>query len=187
MRQRIPKLDVGRLGKAVSYPGIDPRVWASYGLVKSFKVTTNEGVFATVKLMPSETLVSARVGAVYAGNGFGIYAPLEIDDEVLVTCPLGDFNEGATIVARMWSAADKPPAIAGTSSRDVVIHVKSGQTLRIIASGSGKVVVDAPLVELGQEDLGNNDGVVHGSGIDPFTGLSYTFLGNVSEIVKAEK
>jgi hypothetical protein len=115
--------------------------------------------------------------------------PVEIDDEVLIAYPQGQTNEGGVIVARLWSKSDPTPAEAQSNPNDPVIHVKAGQTIRIVVENGGKVVIDknGQGVELGQEGLGPNDGVVHGSGIDPFTGISYTALGNTSSVVKAKK
>ena len=52
-----------------------------------------------------------------------------------------------------------------------------------------RVSFPAGTVELGGEQLGlvPSNGVVHGSGTDPFTGLPYWMLGNVSAVVLAKK
>ena len=55
---------------------------------------------------------------------------------------------------------------------------------------TAKVTVIAPLIELGDEGLSSApilNGVVLGSGIDPFTGATYGVLGNASSRVTASK
>ncbi len=45
----------------------------------------------------------------------------------------------------------------------------------------------AAKVELGAENLTPPDGVVHGTGTDPYTGMPYWMLGNTSNVVGAKK
>lgn len=179
-RSRVTgSLDINRFSKALARPGIDTRLWASYAIVTAIKVESN-GVFCDVVLMPSERLETARLPGPYSGTGFGAHFPVQVDDEVLIVFPQGRPDEGGVIVSRMWSASDNVPPQAVSEPNDVVVHVKPGQKITII-------VEDGGTVELGSANLGSTDGVVHGSATDPFTGLSYTFLGNTSEIVKAQK
>lgn len=181
-------MDTNRVAAALSKPGIDPRVWLSLAVVVAVNVK-EDGAFADVMLFPQNQPDTVRVPGNYAGPGFGSWMPLETDDEVLIAYPQGQPNEGGVIIARLWSKSDATPTEAQSNSDDPVIHVKPGQTLRIVVDDGGKVIIDTKGqgVELGGENLLPTDGVVHGSGIDPFTGLSYTVLGNTSTIVKAEK
>jgi hypothetical protein len=146
-------VDMDRLARAVSGPGIDTRVWVSQAIVRAFKVKAT-GVFAEVVLIPSgvgvngagemtEQRVTARVGPIYAGNGFGFYAPLEVDDEVLVTVPEGVTDSGVVVVARLWSASDPTPQTARDHPADVVLHVREDKDLRIYVGGGGKVRIAA--------------------------------------------
>ena len=172
--------DMERMSAALRSPGIDPRIWVSYAIVTDIFFDAKDGVFADITLMPSQDEDTARVGALYAGNGWGLYFPIEVDDEVVVMAPSGDPNEGLVILPRRWSAADKPPGAIGRNPTDAVLVMKPGASLRIVTSDGGKVV-------LGEETDGPLDGIVHGQGIDPFTGQSYTALGNTSDIVRAAK
>ena len=139
-RSRVSSLlDMGRLSQAVSRPGIDPRTWVSLAIVNSVVVDPEEGVFCGITLMPSEIEETARLGAAYAGNGFGFYAPPKVDDEVMVCAPSGDPSQGLVITGRLWSPSDVPPTEASSHPQDVLLKVEEGQTLRLKVSGGGKV------------------------------------------------
>jgi hypothetical protein len=139
----LSSIDVSRLADAVSRPGIDPRVWVSYAIVQSEPVVeTAQGqqdVFVDVLLVPTMQPDTARLCADYAGNGFGLYAPLHKDDEVVVIAPSGDPDEGLVIARRCWSPSDLPPAEAGQFPDDVLLVVEPGKNVRITTSGGGKV------------------------------------------------
>ena len=144
LRSRVTTgIDVNRLSAAVSRPGIDPRVWVSYAVCTSEPVVeTRSGqqdVLVDVLLLPSGQPETARVGALYAGNGFGFYAPLHKDDEVLVCAPSGDPDEGLVVTQRLWSPADPPPDAMSAHPEDVTLVVESGKSLRIGVQGDGKV------------------------------------------------
>ncbi len=132
--------DVRRIGKAVSHPGIDPRVWAVRGWVEEVHVDAEHGTFVDVTLQTGEE-ETARVGEPYAGSGYGDHSPLEVDDEVLLVAPMGNYNAGLVVVARLHSASDKPPQEAVDHPADRVIRVRDGQTIRIVVAGAGNVVV----------------------------------------------
>lgn len=134
-------VDTSRLGAALAGPGMDTRIWASLAVVTGVTVDDQEGVFANVVLMPSQTRGTARVGCEYAGSGFGLHAPLEVDDEVLVEAPSGDPNEGLVVTRRLHSPSDPPPQQAIDHPSDVVLVVKDGQSLRLLIGGTGKVVL----------------------------------------------
>jgi len=148
------RIDTGRLANAVSRPGIDPRVWVSLAIVKKVVVDPLEGVFVDVVTMPGMFAGTARLGCEYAGNGFGFYAPLEVDDEVLVEAPNGDPGNGFVITKRLFSRSDPPPSQVATNPTDVLLYVKPGKTLRMVVSGGGNAVVEAEgasVVLLGSE------------------------------------
>lgn len=159
LRSRVTRgIDVARLSNAVSRPGIDPRIWVSYGtLLSEPYVETIEGrqdVVVDVLLVPSMQEETARVGTIYAGNGFGFYAPLHEDDEVLVLAPSGDPDEGLVIAQRLWSPADPPPTELATNTEDVTLVVEPEKNLRITVKGGGNVVltVDTGKIYLGAEE-----------------------------------
>lgn len=192
-RRARTTIDPARLAEALARPGMDPRSWVSLAIVTDFAVDPAHGVYADLVLVPTGDEVTARVGPIYAGGGFGLYAPLKIDDEVLAVCPSGHPDEGWVVVSRLWSAADKPPTIPQDAAKvdDLLIQVEEGRTLRLVTSGSGNIVlqVDTGKVLLGDEAILNDPlaGVVQGAGIDPFTGQTYTALQNTSAVVKAQK
>ncbi len=127
-------IDPNRLAAAMSRPGIDPRVNLCLAIVKKFNVRKGRGVFVDVELHPSQDEETVRMGATYAGNGFGLYAPLHIDDEVLVGFPDGEPDAGGVILARLWSTADPPPQGAVDNIADVLLQIEPGQAVRIQAN-----------------------------------------------------
>lgn len=158
LRSRVTRgLDVTRLANAVSRPGIDPRIWVSYAVLQTEPFVDErpgkQGVFADVQLLPSGVMDTARVGAIYAGNGFGLYAPLHKDDEVLVCAPSGDPDEGLVIVQRLWSTSDPQPAQVAQTPEDVTLVVEPDKNLRLTVQGSGNVYITAAggKVVLGEE------------------------------------
>ena len=133
--------DMARIAQAVSRPGIDPRIWSSLAIVTAVAVDPDHGPLVDVELMPTGVLGTARVGAEYAGNGFGLYAPIEVDDEVIVEAPGGEPGEGWIVVRRLWSAADPPPQEAIDNPNDVALVTQGGRTLRLHLSGGGDLDV----------------------------------------------
>lgn len=148
LRSRVTSgIDLARLANAVARPGIDPRIWVSYAVLASDPyVETAAGqqdVFVDLTLLPSGSRETARIGAMYAGNGFGFYTPLHKDDEVLVCAPSGDPDEGLVVTQRLWSPADPPPDAVTTYPTDVLLVVEQDKALRINVSGGGKVYIGA--------------------------------------------
>lgn len=137
-------LDVGRLGQALARPGIDTRIQTSraYADDESY-YDEKAGVFVEVTMVPSGQSVTARVPASYAGSGFGFYARIHKDDEVLVILPNGDPADGAVVVARLWSEADVPPAEAKDDPDEVMLIVEKDKSLRLKTTGEGKVEIDS--------------------------------------------
>lgn len=159
LRSRVTRgIDVARLSNAVARPGIDPRIWVSYAYLTSEPyIETVEGrqdIVADVMLVPSMQEETARVGAIYAGNGFGFYCPLHAEDEVLVLAPSGDPDAGLVITQRLWSPADPPPQEVVVNPEDVTLVVEEGKNLRITVKGAGNVVlaVDAGKIYLGSPE-----------------------------------
>ena len=212
MRSRVSRrIDAGRLGAALVRPGIDPRTWVShaYALGENF-VDPLHGVFVDVQLMPTGEQVTARCAPIYAGSGWGLYTPIHVNDELIVGVPSGDCGHGVVVFARPWSAADLPPpdVLNVANVNDFILVVEPNANLRMSVQGAGQVFISTSggavnvstmggnvVVDSGggQVQLGNatlappNDGVVHGTGIDPFTGATYAALMNTSSIVLAQK
>jgi hypothetical protein len=153
MRRAASGLDINMLSKAMTRPGIDPRSWCSLAIVQSVVIDEAAGVFCDVLLMPSKRRETARLGAAYAGSGFGFYAPVRVDDEVLVSAPGGDPAQGLVITQRLWSPADVPPAGLEATPEDVVLVVEADKSLRLTVQGGGNVIlaVDTGKVFLGSE------------------------------------
>jgi hypothetical protein len=153
MRRAASGLDFNMLSKAMTRPGIDPRSWCSLAIVQSVVIDEAAGVFCDVLLMPSKRRETARLGAAYAGSGFGFYAPVKVDDEVLVSAPGGDPAQGLVITQRLWSPADVPPAGLEATPEDVVLVVEADKSLRLTVQGGGDVIlaVDTGKVFLGSE------------------------------------
>jgi phage baseplate assembly protein gpV len=141
MRRASSQIDFAAMGRVLARPGMDPRSWCSLAIVQSVVVDEAEGVFCDVLLMPSKRRETARLGAAYAGSGWGLYAPPMVDDEVLVSAPSGDPALGLVITSRLWSPADVPPADAATHPEDVLLTVRPDKSLRLVVSGGGKVVL----------------------------------------------
>jgi len=141
---RVSKsIDTARLGAAVRGPGMDTRTWVSLAVVTAVHVDPAEGVFVDVTLMPLGDQSAARLGVEYAGNGFGMYAPLEVDDEVLVEAPSGDPDAGLIVTRRLHGASDPPPQEVVDHPEDLLVVVKPGKTLRMITKGAGNLVIEA--------------------------------------------
>lgn len=132
--------DMARLGEALSRPGMDPRSWVKIGVVEAFHAG-EDGVFADVRILPDDYVETCRVGSVYAGPGFGLYADLDAGDEVVVAFPSGDADEGPVVISRTWSASDPPPLEDRGEGPALLLRVKDGARLRIVAVGASVEVL----------------------------------------------
>lgn len=132
--------DVSMIARAIQRPGIDPRAWVSLAIVQSVVVDA-DGAFCDVLLVPSNRLHTARLGAAYAGSGWGLFLPPLVDDEVVVLAPDGDPSAGLVIVSRLWSQVDAPPTEAQENPEDAVLVVQPDKSLRLSVSGGGKVYI----------------------------------------------
>lgn len=150
-------VDVRRLGAAASFPGIDPRSWIVWVTVLELGFDAEEGLFADVQVQnESGDEFTVYIGTPYAGNGFGIHFPIEVEDTVLLAIPGGDPDNGATIIARGWNAADKPAAAFGDGevpSTDVVLITKAEANLRLQTPDAQIVMQDGSQSYVRGEDL----------------------------------
>jgi hypothetical protein len=128
-----------RLARALSRPGIDPRTWVTHAIVADVHLDPDYGLLADVTLLPTEDDVTVRVSTLYAGNGFGLYARLAVDDEVLIEFPDGTLEGGGWLVGRSWNAADKPIAVADDEA--VVLVVEKDATVRLEVLGAGNILL----------------------------------------------
>jgi len=134
-------IDLRTLAEGMSYPGIDPRTWVSYGLVGA--VDSNEQVVAfdtdlkqplvSVILQPSQVPVVCRVAASVAGNGEGEWNPYVTGDEVIVLIPEGNEKAGCCIIGRLNNAIDAFPmdSVAGQDPTTNTFAFKRQRTPRI--------------------------------------------------------
>jgi hypothetical protein len=147
-------IDTGRLGKAASFPGIDPRCWCCLAVVLDLGVDPETGVYADVSLIPSGDKQTCIIGSGYSGRQFGAWFPIQKDDLVVVLFPRGDPAEGPVVVSRLWSGSDPPPPELGLTDgvdppTNPVIVVGEGQTVRVVCrpGATVEVVGDSPTSE----------------------------------------
>ena len=116
-------LDARTIGEAFRGPGMDPRQWCSYGIVKPGTKGDEIVVFdeelgyplVSVVLEPSKVPVRCRVGGRSAGNGEAEWDPYVEGDEVFVGIPEGNERAGCVILARLNNQLDRFPmdSVAG--------------------------------------------------------------------------
>lgn len=148
MSRRSGAPDTGRMASALKMPGIDPRTWITYAIITKISVT-NDGPICDVLLMPDEIPETAHLATPYAGQGYGLHLPLEVDDWVVVEIPHGDTGHGPVITARVWDRSARPPQAVIDHPEDVVLSVRSGRDLHLLTSGGGSVEVQGAEVLLG--------------------------------------
>lgn len=139
--------DVQRIGIAIQGPGVDTRIWESTAIVTDVNVDPQNGLFADITLVPTLHTDTARLSTDYAGVGVGIFYPVEVNDEVIVSCPSGDPDEGWVITGRLASASDLPPA--GWNNDSVTLYATKpiqflGATVRLGAPPQASVSVNQP-------------------------------------------
>lgn len=133
--------DVAKIAAALERPGIDPRKFVELAIVTTVAVA-DDGVHCDVTTVEGlhET---AALTTPYGGPGYGFYAPIQLDDFVLLAVPDGKFNAGARVIGRIWDPGSPPPAEVADHPEDVALVVRPGQTIRIVVSGGGNVVLTA--------------------------------------------
>jgi hypothetical protein len=109
-RRPLRTPDVARLGLAVSFPGIDPRTWASAARVdndpEALRWDDTCGWIADVGFyggaLDGDSESPCRVwSGGPPGSGFGEYIPLEPNCEVLVVIPEGDPEANPVVVGML--------------------------------------------------------------------------------------
>ena len=156
--RRARSIDHASIGRAVSYPGIDPREWISFATVDQttdaapdqvVSVDADDGqVYVSCTLKPSDTPVRCRVGMLSAGPGEAVYFPFVSGDEVLVALPQGDPRAGATIIARLNNSYDPFPATSvagadpalnsfGMIRTRSALTIESGATIMLRSAAAG--------------------------------------------------
>lgn len=143
-------IDAGRMAALVSRPGIDPRVNVTIGTVKDVAYDAAHGMFADVNIVPTGDLVNCMVGVEYAGNHYGSWAKLKVDDVVLVAIINGDRAQGGVVIARLYRESDLPPTELSAEENpsetvtdatdNVVLRVEPGKKYILRTSGAGGAV-----------------------------------------------
>lgn len=133
--------DIAKIAEAISRPGIDPRKHVELGVVVASSVSADGAIYDVVTADGSHETVA--LSPVYGGPGYGLYAPVELDDTVLIAVPYGAPNAGGRIVGRLWDPGAAPPQDAIDNQDDLVIVVKPGRKIRIVVSGGGDAVIEA--------------------------------------------
>lgn len=133
--------DTSRIGAALERPGLDTRTWSTLAVVNTV-VVTDEGQICDVTTISGieETAVAAPP---YGGAGYGLHLPIEEGSMVLVEFPEGEFATGGRIVAHIQDKGSPPPQVAQDKPEDVALVVRPGQTVRVIVSRGGSVVIHA--------------------------------------------
>ena len=188
--------DVGRIGAAIFGDQARPGRWPAFLRVEEADDVVDvaaDGVWLDCVHVDTGEPVVVRWGLRLLPGGGGVWTPPPRPGDEII----GIFHEGDPLnIAGVdvfppegssklpQAILDEPNAIhiLGASERVIL----SSDT-HIAATAGQKASIKAPLVELGDEGLGPLDGLVHGSGVDPLTGLTYTALGNTSAVVKAKK
>lgn len=145
------------------------------GETSHFDVDTDNGtneIVVDVELVPSGERVACRLGF---GND-GVYRIPRVNSEVAVLLP---YQQNSLIK----DSIDFGPIIVGVLDNNAPSQLNGDDIVVIQAT---RVHVVSSDIKLGTSP-GVLDGVVVGSGIDPFTGSTYNALGNSSNKVSAEK
>jgi len=162
------------MSRALERPGIDPRIWISYGIVnreqddqKSVEFSADFGPLVWVILQPHNQLVCCRVSGGVAGNGESEWHPFLEADEVLVAIPEGDTRTMPVIVGRLNNSFDKFPENVGvqtTNKNDMGFRrsrgpyiIEGDSAVMLRSSKTGAVV---GIDELGNLTFRAGDGAV---------------------------
>lgn len=104
----------------------------------------DEDLTVDVLLMPSEELITVRLGSAAAGPGWGIWAVPPVGAEVMIAIPDGDTNF-QPMIASFYSSGQLPPGLNATTivisappGGDVLIHDGDGNTDRLVKESAYK-------------------------------------------------
>jgi len=170
-------MDASSIGAAFARPGMDPRMWISYGTVdpdapdaRSIRFKDEDGKslptgpLVTVTLQPSGITVACRVAGFVAGNGEGAYYPFLEKDEVIVALPGGVGTGSPVIIGRMNQGIDVwPEIVAGQDATSNTFGfwrmrtpfiIESAESILLRSAKTGSQIAIDPT---GQVILNNGD------------------------------
>lgn len=157
---------------------IRAKVWKPPGETTHWAAEKDSGgntfILVHVLTIPHAIDLTCRLGSQVAGGGQGLWRIPDIGTEVAVENPDGALEFEPTIIGVMDSG--NPPSRVGTN--------------RTILVANDIVEITAPKVYLGPTPeviVEASDGLVHGSGIDSFTGATYFALQNTTAKVFCKK
>ncbi len=143
---------------AMSYPGIDPRLWVIEATVDEVHVG-EDGVFVDVTAhateQPDGLPNRAQMVPAFAGAGFGIYVPVQAGDLVLVVAPDGNLDGSPRAFGPMHNDQDTLPQEAQDEPESLWVVAQKDKHIRFKVTGDGVVSFDAPRVELGPWESSN--------------------------------
>lgn len=168
------KLDMSVVREAVR----DRRFWVGLGIVflpdgqdTHWEIDPDVGVLVDVLLMPDQEPLLCRLSGFGQGGSAGCWRVPPVGSEVAVGFPGGEINNDPMLLTVLASGG-VPDEL------DEDTYVVKAPKIVIIADGA---------VEIGQKGLAVTDGLVHGTGVDTFTGATYYALGSTSSVVSAKK
>lgn len=119
-------------------------VFPQCGVVTSVKKDSVYRAKVYLPLLDIETDY-IRIGSQYVGAGWGLYSPLHSGNEVLVSFPNGDLNNGV-VVCRLYSEECDPAPAEGDCL--TLVH-ESGSALRFKPSGDVELDIQGNLILAG--------------------------------------
>lgn len=155
---------------------IDRRVWTGLALVvevdgSHFEIDPDVGVLVHATLVPDGQPLMARLGGLGSGGDSGVWRIPPAGSEIAVVIPDGDLDSDVIIVG-VLSSGGTPGELDGDT---------------LVVKAPKVVIVADAAVEIGLKGLTPQDGLVHGTGIDTFTGATYFALGSTAGSVAAKK
>lgn len=168
-------LDTKKLAEALTMPGIDPRLWCSYGTVGTVDdggklnhtdwtaiYVGPEGVEVDVMLEPLELSVTCHYYGVMGGRAATIQSPIRPGDQVLVHLPGGDPTQMPVIAAVLHGehspvpiGPDRLPVWKNDSifvwAEDVPVDIRTKGGGRVRLDQAGKVDTEGSAARLGAD------------------------------------